>query len=155
MIEVINDRDKVFCTGLEEEDPMENMTDEELEALNAEILADMGCHEVKEADAHCMLYCEENEALYESTLECMLDYENDPKQFSFKPFRLWTTTEESIHLDAATIVEEACEDLHEDAAENCDVKGLQKLLDDWCSGQYGTKSIIPNKTEYVKIHWEA
>lgn len=154
MTGVINDRDKVFFNGLEE-DPMENMTKEELEALNDELLADMGCHEVKEADAHCMLYCEENDELYESTLECMLDYEENPEQFSFQPFRLWTTTEESIHLDATQIIEEACEDLHEDAAESCDVKGLQKLLDEWCSEQYGTTSVFPNKKEYVKIYWEA
>ena len=153
MTGVINDRDKVFFNGLEE-DPMENMTKEELEALNDELLADMGCHEVKEADAHCMLYCEENDELYESTLECMLDYEENPEQFSFQPFRLWTTTEESIHLDATQIIEEACEDLHEDAAESCDAKGLQKLLDEWCSEQYGTSSVLLNKKEYVKIHWK-
>lgn len=154
MIEVISDRDRDVFSGIEE-DSMENMTAEELDALNDEILADMGCHEVKETDAHCMLYCEENDALYESTLECMLDYDDNPEQFSFKPFRLWTTTEELIHLDAATIVEEACEELHENAAENCDITGLQKMLDEWCSEQHGTSIYIPNKKEYVKIHWEA
>lgn len=153
MTGVISDRYRDVFSGVEE-DPMENMTKEELDALNDEILADMGCHEVKEANAHCMLYCEENDELYESTIECMLDYEHNPEQFSFKPFRLWTTTEESIHLDATQIIEEACEDLHEDAAESCDAKGLQKLLDEWCSEQYGTSSVLLNKKEYVKIHWK-
>lgn len=154
MAGVISDRDKVFFNCLEE-DPTENMTKEKLEAVNDEILADMGCHEVKEADAHCMLYCEENDELYESSLACMLDYEHNPEQFSFKPFRLWTTTKESIHLDAATIIEEACEDLHKDAVYSCNVKELQKLLDAWCNEQSGTTSVLPNKKEYVKIHWEA
>ena len=154
MAGVISDREKVFFNCLEE-DPTENMTKEELEAVNDEILADMGCHEVKEADAHCMLYCEENDELYESSLACMLDYEHNPEQFSFKPFRLWTTTKESIHLDAATIIEEACEDLHKDAVYSCNVKELQKLLDAWCNEQSGTTSVLPNKKEYVKIHWEA
>lgn len=153
MTGVISDRDRNVFSGVVE-DPMENMTKEELEALNDALLVDMGCHEVKEADTPCMLYCEENDELYESTLECMLDYENNPEQFSFQPFRLWTTTEESIHLDDATIVEEACEDLHEDAVYSCNVKELQKLLDKWCNEQSGTTSVFPNKKEYVKIHWE-
>lgn len=153
MIEVISDRNRDVFGGIEE-DPMENMTAEELDALNDEILTDMGCHEVKEFDAHCMLYCEESDKLYESTLECMLDYDDNPEEFSFKPFRLWTTTEQSIHLDAAQIVAEACEDLHPDAAENCDITGLQIMLDEWCHEQYGTSSHIPNKKEYVKIDWE-
>ena len=153
MTGVISDRYRDVFSGVEE-DPMENMTYEELDALNDALLADIGCHEVKEADAHCMLYCEESDALYESTMECMLDYENNPEQFSFKPFRLWTTTEESIHLDAATIVEEACEGLHEDAVYSCNVKELQKLLDAWCNEQSGTTSVFPNKKEYVKIYWE-
>ena len=154
MTGVISDRYRDVFSGVEE-DLMDNMTKEEFEALNDTLLADMGCHEVKETDAHCMLYCEENDALYESTLECMLDYEHNPEQFSFQPFRLWTTTKESIHLDAATIVEEACEDLHEDAVYSCNVKELQKLLDKWCNEQYGTSSVLLNKKEYVKIYWEA
>lgn len=38
-------------------------------------------------------------------------------------------------IDAGWILEHALEECHEDAAQNVDEKGLQKLLDDWCDTQ--------------------
>jgi hypothetical protein len=74
----------------------------------------------------------------ESELEDLIeDYElKNPKIFG--------TTEIRINLDASFIVENACDDLHEEAAEFCDTEKLQKILDDWCKEQDGTTSYSPN-----------
>ena len=74
--------------------------------------------------------------------------------FDVRPSRLWVTTEESIHIDANNLIEDACSDLHEDAFEQCDADGLQKLLDKWCKEQTGTSTYYPCYKEYVIIHWE-
>lgn len=110
--------------------------------------------EVKESEVTTMLYCEENGEFYD-TVDDFFDYYAWHKDdFDVRPFRLWVTTEESIHMDANNLIEDACSDLHEDAFEQCDADGLQKLLDKWCKEQTGTSTYYPCYKEYVIIHWE-
>ena len=110
--------------------------------------------EVKESEVITMLYCEENGKFYD-TVDDFFDYYAWHKDdFDVRPFRLWVTTEESIHMDANNLIEDACSDLHEDAFEQCDADGLQKLLDKWCKEQTGTNTYCPCYKEYVIIHWE-
>ena len=112
--------------------------------------------EIKESDVHCLLWCDEKDGeLYESVLECMWDYWENPDSFTNKPFRLWTTYEKFIHIDADSLIQEACYGLHEDAAESCDRNSLQKLLDEWCEEQIETITICKNNKEYVIIDWDS
>lgn len=121
-----------------------------------EIVMNDNCvdREVKESDIHCLLWCDEkNGELYESVLECMWDYWENPTSFTSQPFRLWTTYEKLIHIDSDSIIQQACSDLNEDAVKTCDRNSLQKLLDEWCEEQIGTISICKNDKEYVRIDW--
>ena len=65
------------------------------------------------------------------------DFESDP--YSEKPPAfVWATTATNISMNAADIIEGACEDLHEDAIDNisdADEKELQDFLDSWCEKQ--------------------
>jgi len=54
--------------------------------------------------------------------------------------RIYATEEKCINLDAQNIIDNACDELHEDAIENCDIISLQGILDEWCKKQTGTKS---------------
>ena len=68
---------------------------------------------------------------------------------------IYGTFERCIEIKADWIVENACEDLHEDAYDQCDVKGLQELLDKWCAEQVGATSYYRDKTVKVKLDIEA
>lgn len=63
--------------------------------------------------------------------------------FEDLPKVLWKCDSTEISLDAGRIVELACEDLHEDAYDNCNIDELQKLLDDWCKKQDGATTCFP------------
>lgn len=68
------------------------------------------------------------------------------------PHVLWNCSEEDLHIDADTIVSQACEDLHEDAYNNVtDIIELQNYLDKWCSKQSGTTTYYPCYKEYIKV----
>lgn len=57
------------------------------------------------------------------------------------PKYVWGTTSRIIHIDADDIIENACQELHEDACDWIDRESrneLQKFLDDWCLEQTGT-----------------
>ena len=101
-----------------------------------------------------MLYCEENGEFYDTVDDFFEAYTWHENNFDVRPSQLWVTTEESIHMDANNLIEYACSDLHEDAFEQCDTDGLQKLLDKWCKEQTGTSTYYPCYKEYVIIHWE-
>lgn len=68
------------------------------------------------------------------------------------PKVLWNCTKTEISINANDILEQACEDLHEDAYENVDnIKELQEYLDNWCSKQSGTTTYYPCYKEYVSV----
>ena len=110
--------------------------------------------EVLESKVDTMLFCEENEKYYDSFSDFFDDYARS-KSFksSDRPDRLWVCYAANISIDASDIIESACEELHDDAAENCDEKSLQELLDNWCEQQGGTTTYYPDYTQYVKIDW--
>lgn len=71
------------------------------------------------------------------------------------PKVLWNCEETKILIDADSIIDNACEELHEDARENIsDEKGLQEFLDKWCAKQSGTTSYYPCYREYVRVQKE-
>jgi hypothetical protein len=67
---------------------------------------------------------------------------------------LYLTSTTQISMDAERIIENACDELHEEAQESIsrdDVVGLQKMLDEWCSKQIGTQTITDDYRTVVVI----
>ena len=58
--------------------------------------------------------------------------------------RIYATTEVQVHISAESVIEAACENLHDNADEHCDVKSLQVALNDWCDQQKGTATYYPD-----------
>jgi hypothetical protein len=106
---------------------------------------------VKEEDVDTMLYCEENSNFYSSVEDFIDDWESEHDEDDELPERLWVTSKREISINAGNVVESACDDLHEDASDNCDYESLQKLLDDWCNSQSGTTTYFPCYEQYVAI----
>ena len=84
------------------------------------------------------------------------DFTDDEEMLENLPEVLWVCSESDISMDAYSIVENACSDLHEDAFDNVsdEVRELQELLDDWCNKQSGTKTYYPCYKEYVRVKKE-
>ena len=88
-----------------------------------------------------MLYSESygyNEG-YFSDIDELIEYceDNDIEV----PKYVWSTTKIGLSMDAGYIIENACEELHEDAYQNItNGKELQEFLDAWCAKQTGTDS---------------
>lgn len=95
---------------------------------------------------------------YEEYLSGEHDCANFDEFFDrYVPKILWNCDQIKIHFDAGNIIESACEELHEDAAEtisSADEKELQELLDKWCENQSGTTTYIPNFAEYITVRKE-
>ena len=73
----------------------------------------------------------------------------------YVPKVLWNCEEIKISIDADSIIENACEELHEDARDYIsDEKELQEFLDKWCEKQSGTTTYYPCYKEYVKVQKE-
>lgn len=110
---------------------------------------------VDEKDVHTMLYCEEFDEYYDTVNDFLDDYacNYDDDDVYSRPQRLWVTSDEKISIDAGDIIENACSGLHENAYEQCDESGLQKLLDDWCKEQTGTTTYYPCYKQYVVVDW--
>lgn len=71
------------------------------------------------------------------------------------PKVLWNCEETKISMDADSIIDNACEELHEDARDNIsDEKELQEFLDKWCAKQSGTTTYYPCYRECVKVQKE-
>lgn len=84
----------------------------------------------------------------------MEDFESDEDMMNNLPEVLWFCNSKDIYIDANSIVEQACEDLHEDAFENIfetDLKELQNILNEWCKKQTGTRTLFPDYSRYVKV----
>lgn len=85
------------------------------------------------------------------------DFETEEQMLENLPPVLWVCKSVDIEMDAYSIIESACEELHEDAMDsisNKDKEELQKLLDEWCSKQAGTKTAYPCYKEYVRVRKE-
>ena len=113
---------------------------------------------VDEKDVDTMLYCEEFDKYYDTVDDFFDDYACNYEDMEVynKPERLWVTSDRKIFIDASYIIENACEDLYEDARDNIsdkDIKQLQSFLDNWCKKQIGTTTYDPCYKQYVKIDW--
>jgi hypothetical protein len=70
----------------------------------------------------------------ESLIEWIGDQLHDDPEFDL-PDYAWACDEVKLSIDAGGVIESATEEHHEDAFEECDREGLQKLLDEWCAEQ--------------------
>lgn len=83
------------------------------------------------------------------------DYGNDEEMLENLPEVLWVCSKAEISIDADSIIENACEELHEDARDSVsDEKELQEVLDKWCEKQTGTITYYPCYKEYVRVQKE-
>ncbi len=115
--------------------------------------------EIKPEDTVEWLYDDIHDKYYEDIGEFIdnieMDYDYlDDLFFDELPEVLWVCYPQNISIDASGVIERACEDLHEDADENCDYKSLQKLLDDWCKEQSGTTTVYPEYKKYIVVKKE-
>ena len=112
---------------------------------------------VDEKDVNTMLYCEEFDEYYDTVDDFFDDYFGRYTDEEFnndgRPERLWVCSVEKIHIDADNVVDNVCQELHEDAYEQCDIGSLQDILDDWCKDQVGATTYYPCFKQYVKIDW--
>jgi len=86
------------------------------------------------------LYVESSDsyAFFPEELEDIIeDYELDD-------IRIYGTTELGASIDASNVIEMACNGLHDDAMDSCDVKELQNILDEWCKEQSGALTYYPD-----------
>lgn len=68
---------------------------------------------------------------------------------------MWNCEVIKLAMDADSIIDNACDKLHEDARDNIsDEKELQEFLDKWCAKQGGTTTYYPCYREYVKVQKE-
>lgn len=85
------------------------------------------------------------------------DFETEEQILENLPPVLWVCKSVDIEMDAYSIIESACDDLHEEAMDNIsgeDKEELQKLLDEWCKKQTGTTTVYPCYKEYVRVQKE-
>lgn len=109
-----------------------------------------------------MWFYDEQTDNYFSDIDSFIDsyfdeYESDEEMMNNLSEVLWLTDPVDISMDADSIIENACEELHEDAYENIsykDIKELQNMLDEWCKKQTGTRTIYPNYRRYVRVRKE-
>lgn len=118
---------------------------------------------IKDIDPEMWLYDEQADD-YFSDIDSFIDayrdfdeYESDEEIINNLPEVLWLTDPVDISMDADSIVESACEELHEDAYDNIsseDIKELQNMLDVWCEKQTGTRTVYQNYKKYVRVRKE-
>lgn len=85
------------------------------------------------------------------------DFETEEQLLENLPPVLWLCKSVDIAMDAYKIIESACDDLHEDVIDSIsyeDRDELQKILNEWCSKQTGTKTAYPCYKEYVRVRKE-
>lgn len=110
---------------------------------------------VDEKDVKTMLYCEETDQYYCDLDDFFVNWYSEHDKEDIKPQRLWVTAVIKITIDAGDVVRDACEELHENAYDYCDVSSLQELLNGWCEEQTGTTTYYPSYKQYVVIDWGA
>jgi len=116
--------------------------------------------DLKDVRSDTWLYDEQTND-YFSDVDCFVDAYKDNEEFAdYKemienlPEVLWLCDSVDISMDADSIIESVCEELHEDAEDNIsgkDRKELQELLDNWCKKQTGTTTLYPNYKKYVRV----
>lgn len=89
---------------------------------------------------------------YWSSEDCDNEYgiENRPKY-------VWVTEAVEMYIDADSIIDSACEELYEDAADDISTHDrgiLQKLLDDWCKTHGVGKTYYESHKYKIRIPWE-
>lgn len=119
--------------------------------------------DIKDIDSDMWFYDEQTDN-YFSDIGYFIDaykdsdeYESDEEMINNLPEVLWLTDPVDISMNADSIVESACEELHEDAYENIsgeDMGELQHMLDEWCKKQIGTRTVYPNYKKYVRVKKE-
>ncbi len=68
------------------------------------------------------------------------------------PSYVWSTQKIELSMDAGSIIENACEELHEDAMDNIvGEKELQEFLDAWCAKQTGTDTYMVDYEYAIEI----
>jgi len=68
------------------------------------------------------------------------------------PEYVWSTSRIDLSMDAYTILENACNDLHEEALGSVDnIDELQKYLDAWCDKQTGCRTYCGNGRYAIKV----
>lgn len=78
------------------------------------------------------------------------------RKWNEKVVKAVAVDEKDISIDADNILENACEELHEDAMESIcidDKIRLQEFLDGWCKEQTGTTTYYPCYEKYVIVDW--
>ncbi len=119
--------------------------------------------ELKDIDSDTWLYDEQTDDYFSNVdyfVEAYKDndeFADDKEMLENLPEVLWLCNNVDISMDADSIIENACEELHEDAEENItddDRKELQELLDSWCRKQTGTTTLYPNYRKYVRVRKE-
>lgn len=80
-------------------------------------------------------------------------YQNFDEYFENEiPKVLWDCEKTRIKINAESIAQDACEDLHEDAYSNIDgLNELQSYLDAWCDKQSGTTTFYPCYSSYIEV----
>jgi len=87
---------------------------------------------------------------YFSDIEELVDYCLD-NEISI-PSYVWSTQETKLSMDARSIIENACDELHENAMDNIEgEEELQKFLDAWCAKQSGTDSYTVDYKYAIKV----
>ena len=74
-----------------------------------------------------------------------------------RPYYVWGTFETQINIDVETLLEDACEDLHEEAYSSIDEKDfkeLEQFIENWCKKQTQTTTYYPNFKYSIIIPWE-
>ena len=66
------------------------------------------------------------------------------EEYELENPRIYGTVELGIQIDAVDVIEGACNGLHEDAASQCDAKGLQAIIDEWGKKQTGATTYVPH-----------
>lgn len=118
--------------------------------------------DIKDIDSDMWFYDEKTDNYFsdiEHFVDAYKDFDNHESGEGMDnlPEVLWLTDPVDISLDADSIIENACEELHEDAYENIsgeDRKELQNMLDEWCKKQTGTRTICPNYKKHVIVRKE-
>lgn len=123
--------------------------------------------EIELKNASNLLYDEESHQFFSDETEFVEHYRQEYLQvydgaiswnayFDINvPEVLWNCEEIKMSIDADWIIENACDELHEDAKDFIvDEKELQEFLNKWCAKQIGTTSYYPSYKEYVKVQKE-
>ncbi|PIJ98093.1 hypothetical protein [Lysinibacillus sphaericus] len=93
-----------------------------------------------------MLYVEDfDEYVATDSFEDWIESKRDEEDFNPSELKIYVTTCRSIYLSATDIIENALEDLHEDAGvSNKATEKLQNFLDQWCK-----ENVVETQTYYA------